>query len=103
MSEWVHNSYIKVVKNENYYDPNFAVPAAIQFTLMDDDNAIYAAFSTAEKLQFISTVPADEIATLLEQKKLHIMNNIGTYYVTFNNSKAPFNDVRVKLGVFVDD
>ena len=27
MSEWVHNSYIKVVKNENYYDPNFAVPA----------------------------------------------------------------------------
>lgn len=95
MSEWVHNSYIKVVKNENYYDPSFAVPAAIQFTLMDDDNAIYAAFNSGE-LQFISTVPADEIATLLEQKKLHIVDNIGTYYVTFNNSKAPFNDVRVR-------
>lgn len=95
MSEWVHNSYIKIVKNENYYDPNFAVPTAIQFTLMDDDNAIYAAFNSGE-LQFINTVPNDEVATLLEQKKLNVVDNIGTYYVTFNNSKAPFNDVRVR-------
>lgn len=95
MSEWVHNSYITLVKNENYYDAKSAGPKSIKFTLMDDDNAMYAAFNSGE-LQFINQVPTDEVATLVEQKKLHVVSNIGTYYATFNNAKAPFNDMRVR-------
>jgi len=95
MSEWVHNSYISMVKNENYYDVNNLGPASIKFSLMDDENAILAAFKSGE-LDFIESVPVDEIPTLLESGELKVVDYVGTYYATFNNKKAPFNNPKVR-------
>ena len=95
MSEWVHNSYIKAVKNENYYDLAKLGPNSITFQLMDDANAILSAFQSGT-LQFIRDVPTDEIATLLSTGELKINPQIGTYYVCFQDQKAPFNDPKVR-------
>jgi len=96
MSEWVHNSYIKAVKNENYYGVDKLGPDSITFQLMDDANAILSAFKS-ETLQFVKdTVPTDEIPTLLADGTLKVQPQIGTYYVAFQTQKAPFTDARVR-------
>lgn len=95
MESWEHNSKIRLVKSENYYDYAKLGPNAINFALMDDANAIYAAFNSGQ-LNFIEEVPVAEIHTLVEQGKLNIDKYIGTYYVCFQTQKAPFDDVRVR-------
>lgn len=95
MSEWVHNSYIKGVQSETYYDYENLGPDSITFQLMDDANAIYSAFRSGT-LQFIEEVPVDEVESLLANDELHIVDYLGTYYACFNVQKAPFDDARVR-------
>lgn len=95
MTEWVHNSYIKMVPNENYYDYANLGPESITFQLMDDQNAMLAGFRSGQ-LDFINTVPVDEVSSLLESGELKVDPYIGTYYVCFNTQRAPFDDPNVR-------
>ncbi|MEA4894512.1 MAG: peptide ABC transporter substrate-binding protein [Oscillospiraceae bacterium] len=95
MSEWVHNSYIKAVKSDNYYDVAKLGPDSITFQLMDDDNAMLSAFRSST-LQFIMNLPVDEVATLLSTGELNVVPYLGSYYACFNTQKAPFDDPRVR-------
>lgn len=95
MAEWSHNEYIKLVPSETYYDVDKLGPKVIKFALMDDTNAIYAAYRSGS-LNFIQEVPVDEIPGLLSSGELKVHPYLGTYYCCFNTSKAPFDDVRVR-------
>jgi oligopeptide transport system substrate-binding protein len=103
MSEWVHNSYILMVQNPNYYDVENLGPNSIKFALMDDENAMLAAFNSGE-LDFNEGYPIDEVPTLLESGQLKIADYIGTYYVCFQTQKAPFDDplVRQAFSLVID-
>ncbi|MFB0920806.1 MAG: peptide ABC transporter substrate-binding protein [Oscillospiraceae bacterium] len=95
MEKWEHNSYIKAVKNDAYYDAAKLGPDSISFQLMDDDNAQLSAFKSGT-LQFIMNVPVDEITTLLSNGELNVVPYLGSYYACFNTKKAPFDDARVR-------
>lgn len=95
MAEWSHNEFIKLVPSETYYDVDKLGPKVIKFALMDDTNAIYAAYRSGS-LNFIQEVPVDEIPGLLSSSELKVHPYLGTYYCCFNTSKAPFDDVRVR-------
>lgn len=95
MESWEHGANIRIVKSETYYDYAKLGPKAINFKLMDDANAIYAAYQSGE-LNFIEEVPVAEIPALLESGELDIDPYIGTYYVCFQTQKAPFDDARVR-------
>ncbi len=95
MSEWVHNSYIKAVANNNYYDAAKLGPKSITFQLIDDANSMYAAFKSGT-LQFIEEVPSDEVSSLLASGDLKLNNYLGTSFVCFQNQKAPFDNELVR-------
>lgn len=95
MSEWNHNASIVMVKNDQYYDYENLGPDSITFQLMDDANAMLSAYNSDE-LQFIENVPVDEFASLLASGELSIADYIGTYYVCYNVTAAPFDDWRVR-------
>ena len=95
MTEWVHNAYIKLEKNEQYYGYENLGPESIRFDLMDDANAMLTAFRNGE-LDFIEMFPIDEIPGLIESGEMVIVPYIGTYYVSFQVEKAPFDDPRVR-------
>ena len=95
MKEWVHNQRIVMEKNEYYYDVDTLGPDTITFTLTDDDNAMLAGYRSDE-LQFIQEQPVDEVAGLLASGELKIIPYLGTYYVCYQNQKAPFDDWRVR-------
>ncbi len=95
MKEWSHNAYILTEKNTEYYDYENLGPATIRFTLLDDANAILAAYNSGE-LQFIEELPVDEVANYLVSGDLKIVDYIGTYYVCFNTEDEVFSDPKVR-------
>jgi peptide/nickel transport system substrate-binding protein/oligopeptide transport system substrate-binding protein len=58
--------------------------------LSADDTAIYNAYNDGS-LQFIDTVPNDEIANVKENDDFFIVPNLGTYYVAFNVNSPLFD------------
>ncbi len=95
MTEWEHNSYILSEKNDQHYDYANLGPDRIRYVLMDDAQAMLTGFESGE-LDFIENMPVDEIPALLDSGKLHVVDYIGTYYVSFQVQKAPFDDARVR-------
>lgn len=91
VSEWVHNSYIRMKANENYYEVSNLGPNSIKFVLMRDNNAILAAFDN-EELDFARYFPVDKAKKLSEQEQVKVANYIGTSYASFQTSKEPFSD-----------
>ncbi|MCI8837350.1 MAG: peptide ABC transporter substrate-binding protein [Hungatella sp.] len=95
MKEWSHNAYILAEKNTEYYDYANLGPETIRFTLLDDANAMLAAYKSGE-LQFIEEVPTDEIANYLASGEMDIADYIGTYYVCFNTEDEVFSDPKIR-------
>lgn len=90
LKEWTHNESMTYEKNENYYDAANVPTKTLQFMLSADDTAIYAAYNSGD-LDFIDTVPNDEIPSLKENPEFYIIDNMGTYYTAFNVN-APLFD-----------
>ncbi len=95
MKEWSHNAYILTEKNENYYDYANLGPDTIRFTLLDDANAMLAAYKSGE-LDFIEELPPDEMANYLASGELIVADYIGTYYVCFNVEDEIFSDPLIR-------
>ncbi|MBQ3100897.1 MAG: peptide ABC transporter substrate-binding protein [Clostridia bacterium] len=84
---WTHDTSMTYEKNPNYHRADEVTVDKLEFMLSADDTAIYAAYN-AGNVDFIDTVPTDEIASLLDNDEFYIVDNLGTYYVAFNvNSK----------------
>ena len=95
MTSRVTNSEIVMEPNEYYYGVDSLGPDKITFKLMDDANAMLSGFNSGE-LDFIESMPTDEVAGLLASGDLKIVDYIGTYYVCYQTQKAPFDDPRVR-------
>ncbi|MDO5718222.1 MAG: peptide ABC transporter substrate-binding protein [Tissierellia bacterium] len=103
MKDWAHNSYILFEKNPDYYDADSLTANTIKFHLMDDHNAMYAAYLSGE-LDYIAQAPQEEIQTLLDIGSLKVNPQIGTYFVCFNTTEEPFDnpDVRKAFSLVID-
>ncbi|MDR1705651.1 MAG: peptide ABC transporter substrate-binding protein [Clostridiales bacterium] len=91
MTEWVRGSYIKYVKNENYWNNDALGPDSIRFVLIEDNNASLAGYESGE-LKFIDAVPNAEIPRLKAQDDFKIEGQIGTYYISYNVGAEAVDD-----------
>lgn len=103
ISEWVPGEYILMTKNENYWAADKVKLDSIKFALMEDSNAAYSAYQNGE-LQLIKDVPTEEVPSLQGQDDFYVDPIIGTYYISVNIDKEPFNnaDVRKALSLAID-
>ena len=88
---WDHDVSMTYEKNPYWYDADSVELEKIEFMLSADDTAIYAAYN-AGNVDFIDTVPNDEIQTLLDNPEFYIVDNLGTYYAAFNCKSPLFAD-----------
>ncbi len=95
MSEWTQNAQIVAVPNEYHYDAASLGPDSITFKLMDDANAIYNSFRAGD-LSFIESVPTSETASLLADGTMSAAHYLGTYFVSYQTQRHPFDDARVR-------
>ena len=89
LTEWTHNESMVYTKNPNYYDAENVKLEKLEFMLSADDTAIYAAYQAGD-VDFIDSVPTDEIQNLKDNPEFHIIDNLGTYYVAFNAKSKIF-------------
>lgn len=92
-TEWNHDVSMVYEKNPYWYNADKVTVEKLEFMLSADDTAIYAAYNAGD-VDFIDTVPTDEIATLLadENPEFYIVDELGTYYVAFNANSSLFAD-----------
>lgn len=103
MTEWVPGSHITFSKNPYYWNADAIKLGSLKFVLMEDPNAAYSAYQTGEVLM-IKDVPTEEIPSLEGNEEFYIDPIIGTYYVSLNIQKEPFDnaDVRKALSLAID-
>lgn len=90
LESWKHDTSMTYVKNPNYHRADDVKIEKIEMMLSADDTAIFAAYNAGD-LDFIDTVPTDEIQTLLSNPEFYIVDNLGTYYVSFNVNSSLFD------------
>lgn len=95
MTEWVSGSHITFSKNPYYWNADAIKLDRLKFVLMEDSNAAYSAYQTGEVLM-IKSVPTEEIPSLEGTDDFYVDPIIGTYYISLNIEKAPFDDVNVR-------
>ena len=101
ISAWVPSERIVLTKNPNYvggWDSSKIVSDTITLLLLEDSSAAYAAYNSGEA-QLIKDVPTDEIPSLTKAEDggdFYVDTILGTYYISLNDQKEPFNDVNVR-------
>ena len=101
ISDWVPSERIVLTKNPNYvggWDSSKIVSDTITLLLLEDSSASYAAYNSGEA-QLIKDVPTDEIPSLTKAEDggdFYVDTILGTYYVSLNDAREPFNDVNVR-------
>ena len=110
LESWVHNESMVYVKNPNYWDAENVKLERLELMLSADDAVVFAAYEAGD-LDFIDTVPSDEIKNLLGVRDdCYLIDNLGTYYISFN-VKSPLFDgltveqaanVRTALSLLID-
>lgn len=95
MTEFTDGAQIVFTKNPYYWDAANITFDKIVWHLIEDANTSYTAYKEGE-IQLIKDVPTEEIPSLAGNPEFHVESIMGTYYVTFNTKKAPFEDSRVR-------
>ncbi|MGX8773882.1 MAG: peptide ABC transporter substrate-binding protein, partial [Bacillota bacterium] len=101
LSEWTHDSVIKMVPNEQYYDVDNLGPAEIDWYLSADETAILSAYQSGE-WAFIESFPADMTKTLQDSGDCFIDPYVGTYFLYLNCDKIKDWRVRAAMCLSVD-
>ena len=109
ITEWTPGERIVCKKNPNYkggWDSKRIVNNKLTFLLLENSSASFTAYNSGEA-QLIKDVPTEEIPTLKKAAdggEFYVDTNLGTYYLSMNNQKAPFNNVNVRkaLSLVID-
>ncbi|MBZ4645453.1 MAG: oligopeptide transport system substrate-binding protein [Petroclostridium sp.] len=97
LAEWKHKESIKLAKNENYFDKDKIKLDGIEFVMLEDENTAWQMYRTGD-LDLLYPIPADVTAQLNASKdpELVIGDDLSVYFYRFNNTKKPFNNVKVR-------
>ena len=109
ITEWTPRERIVCKKNPNYkggWDSKRIVNNKLTFLLLENSSASFTAYNSGEA-QLIKDVPTEEIPTLKKAADggdFYVDTILGTYYLSMNLNKAPFNNknVRKALNLAID-
>lgn len=99
LSNWEHDSYIEMVRNENYYEAGG--PDKITWYLSDSQTAMLAAYQAGE-YDFFYDVPTDQIQSMKDAGELFTADQICTYYLYLSCDNIPDWRVRAAIALSID-
>ena len=92
LSAWNHDSDMTYVKNDNYWDADSVSVPTLNVMLTSDETAAYTAYQSGD-LDFIDSVPTEEVATASQSEEFVVLDNLGTYYACFNYSSKIYDEL----------
>lgn len=97
LAEFVPNSHIKLVKNENYYNAKNVQIDTVNYIPSPDFAAMVRRYEAGE-LDSTDDIPGDQMKSIKARFKdqVRLGPYLGTWFLVVNTSKAPFSDVRVR-------
>lgn len=95
LDKYTHQDSLELSKNENYWNAKEIKLTHMTFVMVEEPSAALTSFEKGD-IEFIDNVPASDAPRLKDEGKLQISPQFGTYYVMFNNKKAPFNNPKVR-------
>jgi peptide/nickel transport system substrate-binding protein/oligopeptide transport system substrate-binding protein len=95
LTEWTHNESMVYTKNPNYWDAENVKLERLELMLSADDVAVFAAYQAGD-LDFIDTVPPDQIKAMMETPEFNVVGQLGTYYAIFNVKSPIFEGMTVE-------
>ncbi|HWR41143.1 MAG TPA: peptide ABC transporter substrate-binding protein [Patescibacteria group bacterium] len=95
-AEWVHNSKITLVKNENYWQKDVVKLDKVEFYLVENQKTILDMFENNQLDVSQVPPPLAEMPRLQKENKLKILPEVGVYHYMFNVTKPPFDNVKVR-------
>jgi len=98
LTSWEHDSKLTFEKNDKYWGKASIIAPKIEWFLMNDENAILGAFKNGQ-VSYAKGIPTDEIAAEKTAGTLQIVPMIGTYYLDLLNTKAPFDNPKIRRAV----
>lgn len=96
ITNWVHNSKIEIVKNDNYWNKGVVKLAAAEINLSDNRKTLLDMFENNQLDTVEVSPPLPEIPRLQKENKLKILPYIGTYYYCINIKQVPFDNLKVR-------
>ncbi len=105
LAAWEPNQLIRLAKSETYWDRAAVRLSEVNFYPIEDRATEEASFR-AGQLHITATLPPDKIATYKRDQPelLRQEPTFSTFYLTYNTTKLPFNDARVRraLALVID-
>ena len=106
LEEWVVQSHVKLVRNEQYWDNGNTTIDEVWYYPTEDQTAELSRFRAGE-LDLSSAIPKRQVDWIRENlpEELVISPYLGTYYFGFNLTRPPFQDnleLRRALALAVD-
>jgi ABC-type transport system substrate-binding protein len=97
LARWEPNHLIVLDKNPNYFKTGLPYLDRIELKIMKDGTTRAAALRAGE-VDFLNYVPKEMVERLSKDSKVQVFKGPDTQSVniSFNNSKKPFDDVRVR-------
>lgn len=97
LRDFTPGAQTSLVKNPQFHDAANVKIDQVNFIPLADSAAAARRFQAGEILSTVN-IPANQIKTLRQQlgAQVSVTPQLGTWYLTFNNDKAPFNDKRVR-------
>lgn len=96
ITEWKHNDYIQLEKNPNYWDAKNVKLQKLKLTMITNENTALAAYKSGSLDVIQTLVPASQLPILLSSKQASAKMEIGTKFVLLNQTKKPFDNVKVR-------
>lgn len=105
LATWEPNQVIRLVKSETYWDRDAVRLRAVNIYPIEDRVTEEASFR-AGQLHISATIPPDKIETYKRDhpELLRQEPTFATYYLTYNTTRPPLNDPRVRraLALVID-
>lgn len=95
LGEWRHDDRIILERNTNYWDNENVLADRLVFSLISDDNTAIAGIYS-EGILFYKDTPPNERDNVVEAGFAKNIPDVSLYAYLFNNTKAPYNDKRVR-------
>lgn len=98
LAKWVKSSEFEAVKNPAYWDAEKVTLDKIVVMVLEENTALK--MFQAGQLDWagspLSSIPTDAKLSLKEEKKLQNHPAAGTHYFSFNTSRTPFDNVKLR-------
>jgi peptide/nickel transport system substrate-binding protein len=101
LSDWSAGNEIDLVANENYWNPDTTLDfTKLVFKIIPDSTVRNEALQSGQ-VDLVFGPPVDSIETLESDENINLseVDAFASYFLSFNTSRKPYNDVNVRKAI----